>query len=46
MGTFRPAALIEVKSGFRSDGTITAWEFSAYRAGPFSNIARRARDPV
>jgi isoquinoline 1-oxidoreductase len=41
VGTFRPAALIEVKSGFRSDGTITAWEFNAYHAGPFPNIAQR-----
>jgi isoquinoline 1-oxidoreductase len=43
-GTFRPAALIEVKSAFRSDGTITAWEFNAYHAGPFSNIARRGSE--
>jgi isoquinoline 1-oxidoreductase len=43
-GTFRPAALIEIKSGFRSDGTITAWEFNAYHAGPFSNIARRGSE--
>jgi isoquinoline 1-oxidoreductase len=43
-GTFRPAALIEVKSAFRSDGTITAWEFNAYHAGPFSNIARRGAE--
>lgn len=43
-GTFRPAALIEIKSGFRSDGTITAWEFNASHAGPFSNIARRGSE--
>ncbi len=43
-GTFRPAALIEVRSGFRSDGTITAWEFNAYHAGPFPHIARRGAE--
>lgn len=43
-GTFRPAALIEIKTGFRSDGTITAWEFNAIHAGPFSNIARRGSE--
>lgn len=32
--TFRPAALIEVRSGFKSDGAIVAWEFKAYHAGP------------
>ena len=31
---FRPAGLIEVKSGVRSDGTITAWEFDNYNSGP------------
>ncbi|MGB6837685.1 MAG: molybdopterin cofactor-binding domain-containing protein, partial [Dehalococcoidia bacterium] len=30
--TFRPAALIEVRSGFKSDGTIVAWEFRAHHA--------------
>jgi isoquinoline 1-oxidoreductase len=30
---FRPAGLIEVKSGLRSDGTITAWEFHNYNSG-------------
>lgn len=43
-GTFRPAALIEIKAGFRSDGTLTAWESSAIHAGPFSNIARRGSE--
>jgi nicotinate dehydrogenase subunit B len=40
--TFRPAALIEVKSGFQSDGTIVAWEFRAYHAasGPTAQIGR------
>jgi nicotinate dehydrogenase subunit B len=38
--TFRPAALIEVKSGFKSDGAIVAWEFRAYHAasGPTAQI--------
>jgi isoquinoline 1-oxidoreductase len=30
--TFRPAALIEIKSGFKSDGTLVAWEFRAHHA--------------
>jgi isoquinoline 1-oxidoreductase len=40
-GTFRPAALIEVKSGFRSDGTIVAWQCEAIHAGPIAHIAQR-----
>jgi isoquinoline 1-oxidoreductase len=30
---FRPAAVIDVKSGVRPDGVITAWEFHNYNAG-------------
>jgi len=30
---FRPAGVIEVTSGVRSDGTITAWEFHNYNSG-------------
>ena len=30
---FRPAGVIEVMSGTRSDGTITAWEFHNYNSG-------------
>jgi isoquinoline 1-oxidoreductase len=30
---FRPAGVIEVKSGVRSDGTLTAWEFHNYNSG-------------
>jgi len=30
---FRPAGVIDVKSGLRSDGTITAWEFHNYNSG-------------
>jgi nicotinate dehydrogenase subunit B len=30
---FRPAGVIEVRSGVRSNGTITAWEFHNYNSG-------------
>jgi isoquinoline 1-oxidoreductase len=30
---FRPAGVIEVKSGVRKDGTLTAWEFHNYNSG-------------
>ena len=30
---FRPAGVIEVASGVRDDGTITAWEFHNYNSG-------------
>ena len=30
---FRPAGVIDVKSGVRGDGTITAWEFHNYNSG-------------
>jgi isoquinoline 1-oxidoreductase len=30
---FRPAGVIEVASGVRNDGTITAWEFHNYNSG-------------
>jgi nicotinate dehydrogenase subunit B len=30
---FRPAGVIEIKSGVRKDGTITAWEFHNYNSG-------------
>jgi nicotinate dehydrogenase subunit B len=30
---FRPAGVIEVKSGISSDGTLTAWEFHNYNSG-------------
>jgi isoquinoline 1-oxidoreductase len=43
-GTFRPAALIQVKSGFKTDGTILAWEFKAYHAGDRPIIGRRGSD--
>jgi isoquinoline 1-oxidoreductase len=30
---FRPAGVIEITSGVRADGTITAWEFHNYNSG-------------
>jgi CO/xanthine dehydrogenase Mo-binding subunit len=32
-GYFRPAGVIEIASGVRRDGTITAWEFHNYNSG-------------
>ena len=32
-GYVRPAGVIEIASGVRSDGTITAWEFHNYNSG-------------
>lgn len=31
---FRPAGLIEINSGIKKDGTITAWDFHNYNSGP------------
>ena len=31
---FRPAGVIEVSSGVKKDGTITAWKFHNYNSGP------------
>ncbi len=31
---FRPAGIIEVKSGIAADGTLLAWEFHNYNSGP------------
>jgi nicotinate dehydrogenase subunit B len=31
---FRPAGVIDVKSGIAADGTLTAWEFHNYNSGP------------
>ena len=30
---FRPAGVIDIRSGVKSDGTITAWEFHNYNSG-------------
>lgn len=32
-GYFRPAGVIEITSGVRNDGTITAWEYHNYNSG-------------
>ncbi|MSP78695.1 MAG: isoquinoline 1-oxidoreductase, partial [Dehalococcoidia bacterium] len=37
----RPAALIQIKSGFKTDGTIVAWDFKAIHAGFTPMIGRR-----
>ena len=42
--TFRPAALIQIKSGFRNDGTLTAWQCDAFHAGERAMIGRRGSD--
>jgi nicotinate dehydrogenase subunit B len=34
-GYFRPAGVIEIRSGVSSDGLITAWDFHNYNSGPF-----------
>jgi CO/xanthine dehydrogenase Mo-binding subunit len=31
---FRPAGVIDVKSGVRKDGTMVAWQFDNYNSGP------------
>jgi len=31
---FRPAGVIDIKSGVKNDGLITAWEFHNYNSGP------------
>jgi isoquinoline 1-oxidoreductase len=56
-GYFRPAGVIEVRSGVKNDGTITAWEFHNYNSGgsairPLYNIPNQeiafhpARSPL
>ncbi len=42
--TFRPAALIQIKSSFKSDGRIVAWEYRAYHAGERPFIGRRGSE--
>src|SRR6185436_5393269 len=32
-GYFRPAGVIDIKSGVKNDGTMTAWEFHNYNSG-------------
>jgi CO/xanthine dehydrogenase Mo-binding subunit len=40
-GSFRPSALITIRSGFKSDGTLTAWQYTAYHAGDRPMIGQR-----
>jgi nicotinate dehydrogenase subunit B len=42
--THRPAALIEIKSGFTSDGRIVAWECKGYHAGDRPFLGRRGSE--
>jgi isoquinoline 1-oxidoreductase len=42
--TMRPAALITIKSGFRSDGGIVAWQFDAWHSGNVPFIGRRGSE--
>jgi nicotinate dehydrogenase subunit B len=42
--TFRPAALIQIRSGFTSGGTVVAWECKAFHAGPTPYIGRRGSE--
>jgi nicotinate dehydrogenase subunit B len=43
-GTVRPAALIEIRSGFLADGRIVAWEHTAYHAGERAIRGQRGAD--
>jgi isoquinoline 1-oxidoreductase len=42
--TFRGAALIRIRSGFKEDGTIVAWEYEAIHAGERAMIGRRGSE--
>ena len=42
--TVRPAALIEIRSGFKADGSIVAWEYTTYHAGENERRAQRGAD--
>ena len=42
--TVRPAALIEIRSGVKADGTIVAWEHTAYHAGERAIRGQRGSD--
>ena len=42
--TVRPAALIQIKSGFRGDGTVVAWESKGYHAGDRPFLGRRGSE--
>ena len=43
---FRPAGVIDIKSGVKNDGMLTAWEFHNYNSGPSgfkSNMTSQTR---
>jgi isoquinoline 1-oxidoreductase len=42
--TMRPAALMEVRSGYNDDGEIIAWDYIAYHAGENAFRGRRGAD--
>lgn len=42
--TFRPSALITIRSGFDGDGRLTAWESHAYHSGERVMIGRRGSE--
>ena len=44
--TVRPAALIEIRSGVKTDGTIVAWEHTAYHAGESAPRGQRGADTL
>ena len=44
LATHRPAALIEIKSGFTSDGRIVAWQYKGYHAGDRPFLGRRGSE--
>jgi isoquinoline 1-oxidoreductase len=41
---FRPAAIVRIKSGFTSDGRLTAWQSDAYHSGERVMIGRRGTE--
>jgi CO/xanthine dehydrogenase Mo-binding subunit len=41
---FRPSAVIQIKSGFTSDGRLTAWQADAYHSGERVMIGRRGSE--
>ena len=43
-GTVRPAAFFEIRSGFQADGTIVAWEYTAYHTGETAFRGQRGAD--
>ncbi|MBI4202043.1 MAG: xanthine dehydrogenase family protein molybdopterin-binding subunit [Chloroflexi bacterium] len=43
-GTVRPTALIEIRSGVKADGTIVAWEYTAYHANESEFRGMRGSD--